>query len=83
MAENSKMQQLQTLLDTYTYCMCLSVPAKTLKVCKVYSYNDLWTLAKPQFCCSSSVELAYHESGTSTVVHKRPLRAPMSIRLRT
>ena len=56
MAQNFQRQQLQALLDTCTYSMSVSVPAKTLKVCIVHCYNDLRKLAKPPI--SNSVELA-------------------------
>ena len=46
MAQNSQTRQLQVLLDTYTYSRSVSVPAKTLKVRKIHSYNDLHP---PQF----------------------------------
>ena len=76
MAQNSQTRQLQALLDTYTYSTSDSVPAKTLKVRKIHSYNDLRNLPHPLFgffCSSSSsssnsVELAYRKSGTSTVL---------------
>ena len=80
MAHNSQTRQLQALLDTYTYSTSDSVPAKTLKVRKIHSYNDLRNLPHPPFwivCSSSSsssssssnsVELAYLKSGTSTVL---------------
>ena len=78
MAQNSQTRQLQALLDTYTYSTSDSVPAKTLKVRKIHSYNDLRNLPHPlfeSFCSSSSsssssnsVELAYRKSGTSTVL---------------
>ena len=70
MAQNSQTQQLQTLLDTYTYSTRDSVPAKTLEVRKIHSYNDLRKLAKPHFCSSSSssIELAYRKSGTSILL---------------
>ena len=76
MAHNSQTRQLQALLDTYTYSTSDSVPAKTLKVRKIHSYNDLRNLPHPPFgyfCSSSSsssnsVELAYRKSGTSTVL---------------
>ena len=76
MAQNSQTRQLQALLDTYTYSTSDSVPAKTLKVRKIHSYNDLRKLPHPPFwifcssssSSSSSVELAYRKSGTSTVL---------------
>ena len=40
MDQNSQTQQLQALLDTYTYSMSVSVPTKTLKVRKIQCYND-------------------------------------------
>ena len=40
MDQNSQTQHLQVLLDTYTYFRSVSVPAKTLKVCKIHSYNQ-------------------------------------------
>ena len=49
MAQNSQTRQLQTLLDTYTYSTNDSVPAKTLKVGKIHSYNDLWNLPHTPF----------------------------------
>ena len=69
-------------LDTYTYSTSDSVPAKTLKVRKIHSYNDLRNMPHVHpffgyFCSSSSssssssansVELAYRKSGTSTVL---------------
>ena len=74
MAQNSQTRQLQTLLDTYTYSTSDSVPAQTLKVRKIHSYNDLRKLPHPpfwNFCSSSSsssVKLAYRKSDTSTVL---------------
>ena len=70
MAQNSQTRQLQTLLDTYTYSTSDSVPAKTLEVRNIHSYNDLRKLAKPHFCSSSSssIELAYRKSGTSILL---------------
>ena len=70
MAQNSQTRQLQTLLDTYTYSTSDSVPAKTLEVRKIHSYNDLRKLAKLHFCSSSSssIELAYRKSGTSILL---------------
>ena len=47
MAQNSQTRQLQALLDTYTYSTSDSVPAKTLKVRKIHSYNDLLNLPPP------------------------------------
>ena len=43
--------------------------AKTLQVCKIHGYNDIWNLAKVPICCSSysssnSVQMAYHKIGT-------------------
>ena len=69
MAQNSQTQQLQAVLDTYTYSTSAFVPTKTLKVRKIHSYNDLRKLVKPHFCSSSSssVELAYRQSGTSNL----------------
>ena len=49
MAQNSQTRQLQTLLDTYTYSTSDSVPAKTLKVRKIHSYNDLRKLPHTPF----------------------------------
>ena len=46
--QNSQTRQLQVLLDTYMYSSA-SVLAKTVKVHKIYSYNDFWKLAKPNF----------------------------------
>ena len=58
------------LLDTYTYSTSDSEPAKTYKVRKIHSYNDLRKLPHTPFwifcSSSSSVELAYRKSGTST-----------------
>ena len=73
MAQNSQTRQLQTLLDTYTYSTSDSVSAKTLKVRKIHSYNDLRKLPHPPFwifcsSSSSSVKLAYRKSGISTVL---------------
>ena len=73
MAQNSQTWQLQTLLDTYTYSTSDSVPAKTLKVRKIHSYNDLqnWPHTPFWIFCSSSsssVELAYCKSGTTTLL---------------
>ena len=45
----SQTQQLQAILDTYTYSTSTFVPTKTLTVRKIHSYNDLWKLAKPNF----------------------------------
>ena len=42
-------RQLQALLDTYTYSTSDSLPAKTLKVRKIHSYNDLRNLPHPPF----------------------------------
>ena len=50
MAQNSQTRQLQTLLDTYTYSTSDSVPAKTLKVRKIHSYNDLRNLPHNNMC---------------------------------
>ena len=56
--------------------MSAFVPTKTLRVRKIHSYNDLRKLAKEHFwvfCSSlsssfsSSVELAYRQSGTSSL----------------
>ena len=68
-AQNSQKRQLQAILDTYRYSTSAFVPSKTHKVRKIHSYNDLRKLAKQHFCCSSSpsVELAYRQSGTSTL----------------
>ena len=65
-------RQLQALLDTYTYSTSAFIPTKTLKVRKIHSYSDLQKLVKPHFCSSSfssssSVELAYRQSATSTL----------------
>ena len=49
MAQNSQTRQLKTLLDTYTYSTSDSVPTKTLKVRKIYSYNDLQNLPHTPF----------------------------------
>ena len=68
MAQNSQTRQLQTLLDTYTYSTSDFVPAKTLKVRKIHSYNDLRKLPQTPFwtsSSSSSEKLAY---STSTVL---------------
>ena len=52
--------------------MSVSVPTKTLNICKIHLYNDLRKYVKPPICSSSyyysnSVELAYHKTGTSTL----------------
>ena len=86
-AQNSQTRQLQTLLDAYTYSTSDSVPTKTFKVHKIHSDNDLRKLAKPHFCSSSSsssssIELAYRQSGTSTLdgfYTKRLLSVPCVI----
>ena len=71
MAQNSQTRQLQTLLDTYTYSTSDSVPAKTLEVRKIHSYNDLRKLTQPHFCSSSSsIKLAYCKSGTPWFLHE-------------
>ena len=47
-AQNSQMLQLQaSIFRTYTYGTSVSVPTKTLKVCKIHCYNDI-----PSFLCS-------------------------------
>ena len=70
MAQNSKTRELQTLLDTYMYSTSDSVSAKTLKVRKIHSYNDILNLTHTLFgffcSSSSSVELTYRKNGTST-----------------
>ena len=80
MTQNSQTWHLQILLDTYTYSRGVFVPAKTLKVRKIHSYNDLRKLIKPHLKIFvhhllSSVELAYRKSGTSTVLalYMKPL----------
>ena len=74
MAQNSQTRQLQAILDTYMYSTSAFVPTKTLTVHKLHSYNDLRKLAKPNFrvlfiifSSSSSVELTYRQSATSTL----------------
>ena len=67
MAHNSQTRQLQAILDTYTYSRSAFVP---LIVRKIHNYNDLQKLVKPHFCSSSSsssIELAYRQSATSTL----------------
>ena len=72
MAQNSQTRQLQAILDAYTYCTSAFVSSKSHEVRKIHSYNDYRKLAKPHFWIflfiifsSSSVELAYRQSGPS------------------
>ena len=72
--QNSQTRQLQALLDTYTYSTSASVPTKTLKVRKIHSYMTYRNGPTPFFgffcsssSSSSSIELAYCQSATSTL----------------
>ena len=66
---SSQTRQLQAILDPYPYSTSAFLPTETLKVRKIHSYNDLQKLVKPHFysSSSSSVELAYCPSTTSTL----------------
>ena len=72
------MQQLQALLDMYTYSTSISVPTKTLKVYKIDHYNDPRKLTKPPIfhVLILLLELTYHKTGTSSLCMKRLVRDP-------